>query len=230
MCPDLSAQRLRSVIEKLVAENDPRQRDRLLVAGARRAVGATAAALWRESAPGAWLRVCALGQEPDLPSGTQLEGVARGSHACLPPGCVLVIAGTGDERCALALGGLVADAAEEAEELLEPLLMLHDSLERDGTAIGDRVLPPFTAAGMAPSTTDARGVHRPQRGPADGELRALLSRIREAQQRLARGALGAEERDRAGELLDQQCQRAGDLLLGPDAGPPSTGECSPDRP
>jgi hypothetical protein len=187
MAPELSTSRLRSTIEHLVEEADPRLRDRLLVAGARLAVGATAAALWRESSPGAWWCVCAAGSEPDQPSRVQVE-------------------------------------AEDAEELVEPLLLLHDSLERDGSSVADRVLPPFAAEDFAISAKSSRGIHRPERGPADGELRALLSGIRESQERLAREALDAEERAREGEILDQRCQRAGDLLLGPESQTPPGGD------
>ena len=220
MSSDTSAHLLRSTIERLVTETDPRLRDRLLVAGARAAVGAAAAALWRESSPGAFWCVCASGPEPDLPSGAQVAGVAQGRLPGLPSGCGLVIAGTGAQRCALALGGLLPGAREDAEELLEPLLLLHDSLGREDTPVLDRVLPPFAAQGVEPCGAAWRGVHRPQRGPADGELRALLSGIRESQERLAREALGAEERAREGELLEQRCQRAGDLLLGPQTEAP----------
>lgn len=220
MSSDTSAHRLRSTIERLVEEPDPRLRDRLLVAGARLAVGAAAAALWRESSPGAWWCVCASGPQPDLPGGALVEGLAHGNLPVLPPGCGLLIAGTGDQRCALALGGLLPGAREAAEELLEPLLVLHHSLGWDDVPVAERVLPPFAADGVALSGEPSRGVHRPQRGPADGELRTLLSGIRESQERLAREALGAEERDREGEILEQRCQRVGDLLLDPETEPP----------
>jgi len=219
MSSDPTPERLHSTIERLVEEADPRVRDRMLVAGARLAVGAAAAALWRASSSGDWWCAYAAGPEAELPTASQLQGLADDSASGLPPGCGLVIAGTGDQRCALALGGLVPGARETAEELLEPLLVLHDSLERDDEPVTDRVLPPFPADDLETSTDPSRGVHRPQRGPADGELRSLLSGIRESQDRLAREALGAEERALEGEILDRRCQRAGDLLLGPETQP-----------
>jgi len=194
-------------------EPDPQRRERLLVQSVFEADLAAAVAIYAEGQP--WIRLLGSGATGELPGASLVESVAaREIGPELPPDGLVLVSGDAPHRRALVLAGAGCKANEDTREdrsdLLESLLMLLTCLDSavagdPDQIIADRVLPPFQRQDTAERSACAR---------VAPDLRDLLRSIRARQEELhsAADALD-EERLSLSEVVDRECQAAGDLLL-----------------
>ncbi len=215
MTAETDLTRLSPLIERLVDEADARARERLLVDAIAEFDEAPAIAVWHESGS-QWRATLERGEAQDLPSADEVEAVAAGSLSSLAADRHVLVAGRPASRIALALGG--ARLEEDLLDLLEALLVTTAELEAAADRLLDKLVAPFPSQVEA-STEDRRWTH---------DLRNLLMSIRTTQDLLEMPGvtLDDDERLHFGEVLEHECQRAGDLLIDslegrrPDSRPP----------
>lgn len=202
MTAETDLTRLSPLIERLVDEADARARERLLVDAIAEFDEAPAIAVWHESGS-QWRATLERGEAQDLPSADEVEAIAAGSLSSLAADRHVLVAGRPASRIALALGG--ARLEEDLLDLLEALLVTTAELEAAADRLLDKLVAPFPSQVEA-STEDRRWTH---------DLRNLLMSIRTTQDLLEMPGvtLDDDERLHFGEVLEHECQRAGDLLI-----------------
>ncbi|MFT5050778.1 MAG: hypothetical protein ACI8QZ_002181 [Chlamydiales bacterium] len=213
MTPRTPLQQLGPVIEHLLAEPDPQRRERVLVQAVFEAGLASAVGIYAEGAP--WMRLLGVGATAELPNASLVDSVAAGDIGPdLPPSGFVVVGGVAPNQRALALAGTCdygdQENRDERADLLESLLMVLTCMDTGegaqvDTTLPDRVLPPFQRQDSDERSACAK---------VAPDLRDLLSRIRAGQEELDRASDALDdERLTLSEVVDRDCQAAGDLLL-----------------
>ena len=222
MSSDPVTTRVAPLVERLVEERDPAQRDRELVRASHALGLAAGTSLWSEGSDSRgradWRCMLVEGEAASLPAPWVVVAVADGAvEEELPGGKVVLVAGTAPHRCALALGGFHGEEADL--DLVQALLLCRSTLGRSEgdpeSELPERVLPPIPRAAVPAGEAPTADPLLP------GELRHLLSCIRSTQQLLETPLADAADRERLREVLERECLRAGDLLLGPSGAAPS---------
>jgi len=203
MTAETDLTRLSPLIERLVDETDARARERLLVDAIADFEDAPSTALWHETEAG-WHTTLERGSRAALPGASEVQIVALGQLGLLANGRHVLIAGRAPGRIALALGGVALE--EDLIDMLEALLVTVAELEAAADGLLEKLLPPFQSPAGSEPPPDRRWTQ---------DLRGLLTSIRTTQDLLGMpGAdLSDDERQRFGEALELECQRAGDLLI-----------------
>jgi hypothetical protein len=218
MPPPVDPHALEPLVEMLVETGDPGARDRLLLDAPFLLGIAPAAALWRvepvrRGAPGIWREVLARGPAHLLPDAQRVAAVALGAQpAELAGHGTVLVAGSGELRRALCLGGLLGEH-EPIVDLLEALLCTHAALEEAWQPAPDRLhgqlapaLPTTPPTGAASPGMHARLRH---------DVRNHHASIRSTRELLERFGprLTEPEREHFHAVLEREVRRASDLLV-----------------
>lgn len=147
-------ERLAPLIEDLVLEDGQVARGRRILAALVDGDLARGAALWTEDPARGWVPLASRGEAACMPTQGQVEAVASGQlDGHLPPDRRVFVMGAPGQRSALCTLGLPED--EELQDMLEAILVLHDSLDgpEPGSPGGivDMLMAPF---GMSSSEQD----------------------------------------------------------------------------
>ena len=206
---------LGALIETLIEESDPLLRDRILFEAAKASGAARAVGLWREADPDGsgrerrWIGLYASAASSELPTQTEIEGVAEGTARwSLPHGREVWVAGDAGRRVALTLSG---SSGDESVDGLEALFQTYVQIER----ADERALESIQdwLPGFGP---EARSAGEPERAKElRHDLRNLLGCIRTTQDLLDEfgDGLDGHERGVYADTLERELKRAGDLVL-----------------
>ena len=209
MAPETPLHQIGQVLERLLDEPDPGRRERLLAHCIFDAGLAHAVVMYAED--GTWQPLISCGPADALPDASLVASVADGEIGPeLPPDRLVIVAGDRPRRRALVVaGGLGDEYRLDFFEAVLTVLSCLDSVDDPEAPLSDRVLPPFQRAAV-----ESRPATAPNPDLAE-DLRSLLFSIRSRQDELdlSDEQLDDGERELLAELMESECQLAGDLLI-----------------